>query len=392
MSFLYFDCFSGVSGDMIIAALLDCGASFEDLQIALSSLPIVANLSYNQKVVKGIRCTSFNVDATGSAPIRHLADIAEIIGASNLSSEIKSNSLNVFNKLAAAEGAVHDVSPANIHFHEIGAVDTIVDIVGTFLCLNSLGIDDIYSSALPWSDGFVDISHGRYPLPAPATALLLSGFPCVFSNVGMELVTPTGAALITSIASPLLAPHPFIPHRVAYGAGTNERKDKVPNLLRLIRGEFITPSEPGEAVAVLETEVDDLNPEIFSHLYHVFGSHPDVLDFFTSPIYMKKNRPGTLITIITRPDSSEKLSQLLIQESGSLGVRYRLQKRYIASRSERPVDTPWGPVRVKIAHLPMGGMRAKPEYEDCHAIALRHNLPLLEVYSVINALAFRSPE
>ncbi len=392
MSFLYFDCFSGVSGDMIIAALLDCGASFETLQLALSTLPIAINLSCDQKVVKGIRCTSFNVNASGSAPIRHLADIAGIIDASKLSSKIKSNSLNVFNKLAEAEGLVHGVNPSSIHFHEIGAVDTIVDIVGTFLCLDYLGIDQIYASALPWSDGFVDISHGRYPLPAPATALLLSGFPCVFSNVGMELVTPTGAALITSIASPLLDPPPFIPNRVAYGAGDYVRKDNVPNLLRLIRGDFITPSEPGEAVAVLETEVDDLNPEIFSHLYHLFGSHPAVLDFFTAPIYMKKNRPGTLITLIARPESSEQLAQLLIQESSSLGVRYRLQNRYAASRTESTVDTPWGPVRVKLARLPSGGMRAKPEFDDCQAIALRHNLPLLEVYSVVNAIVFQLME
>ncbi|MDD3364825.1 MAG: nickel pincer cofactor biosynthesis protein LarC [Syntrophomonas sp.] len=392
MSFLYFDCFSGVSGDMIIGALLDCGASFEELQLALASLPIAANISYTQKVVKGIRCTSFNVDASASGPIRHLAEIADIIEGSDLSPEIKSQSLTVFNKLAAAEGSVHGVSPANIHFHEIGAVDTIVDVVGTFWCLASLGIKQIYTSALPWSGGFVDISHGRYPLPAPATALLLSGFPCVFSNVGMELVTPTGAALITSIASPLLDPPPFIPNRIAYGAGDYVRKDNVPNLLRLITGVFIAPSLQGEAVAVLETEVDDLNPEIFSHLYQLFGSHPAVLDFFTTPVYMKKNRPGSLITLITRPDSSEQLVQLLIQESGSLGVRYRLQKRYIASRSERPVDTPWGPVRVKFAHLPRGGMRAKPEFEDCQAIALRQNLPLLEVYSVINAIVSRLSE
>lgn len=389
MSFLYFDCFSGVSGDMIIAALLDCGASFEEIQFALSSLPITANLSYSQKVFHGIRSTSFDVDVAGAAPIRHLADIVEIISTSKLSSEIKSKSLNVFNKLAVAEGSVHGVSPTSIHFHEIGAADTIVDIVGAFLCLDSLGIDEVYTSALPWSGGFVDISHGRYPLPAPATALLLSGFPCVFTNVGMELVTPTGAALITSMASPLLDPPPFIPNRVAYGAGDYVRKDNVPNLLRLIRGDFITPSEPGEAVAVLETEVDDLNPEIFSHLYHLFVSHPAVLDFFTTPVYMKKNRPGTLITLITRPDSSEQLAQLLIQESGSLGVRYRLQNRYVASRSEGHVDTPWGPVRVKLAHLPLGGIRTKPEFEDCQAIALQHNLPLLEVYSVVNAITSR---
>lgn len=387
MSFLYFDCFSGASGDMIIAALLDCGAPWEGLQQAIFSLPIAANISYTPKVVKGIRCTSFNVDSAGSAPIRHLDDITNIIEASHLSPEIKSSSVNVFNKLAAAEASVHGVSPANIHFHEIGAVDTIVDVVGTFWCLESMGIKQIYTSALPWSGGFIDISHGRYPLPAPATALLLSGFPCIFTDVGIELVTPTGAALITSFSVPLQNPPPFIPVQIGYGAGDLVRKDNVPNLLRVVKGNFIAASESSDEVAVLETEVDDLNPEIFTHLHSLFSAHSGVLDFFTTPISMKKNRPGTLITLIARPDNCRQLADLLMQESGSLGVRYRMQKRYIASRSESSLDTPWGPVRIKIAYLPLGGTRVKPEYEDCQAIAVQHKLSLLEVYSVINALA-----
>ncbi len=392
MSFLYFDCFSGASGDMIIAALLDCGASFEGLQKAISSLPIAAKISSTPKVLKGISCTSFDVDSAGSAPVRHLPDITHIIESSDLSAEIKSKSVAVFNKLAAAEAAVHGVSPQHIHFHEIGAVDTIVDVVGTFWCLDSLGIKQVYCSALPWSSGMVDISHGRYPLPAPATARLLSGYPCVFTDADMELVTPTGAALITSFASPLLDPPPFIPTRIAYGAGDYIRKDNVPNLLRLVRGNFVTSSAADETVAILETEVDDLNPEIFTHLYSLFASHPDVLDFFTAPINMKKNRPGTLITLITHPHCSAPLAHLLIEETGSLGVRYRLQKRYIAPRSELSVDTPWGPVRLKLAQLPQGRKQAKPEYEDCHAIAIKYNLPILEVYKIINHIASNLPE
>ncbi|MDD4801877.1 MAG: nickel pincer cofactor biosynthesis protein LarC [Syntrophomonas sp.] len=387
MSFLYFDCFSGVSGDMIIGALLDCGASFESLQSALSSLPIAANISQTRLVIKGISCTSFHVDVSSAAPCRHLNDIVDIIESSQLAPSIKTRSINVFNKLAAAEGTVHDVSPSHIHFHEIGAVDTLVDIVGSFLCLDSLGIKQVYTSPLPWTNGFVDISHGRYPLPAPATALLLSGFPCIFTNVAMELVTPTGAALITSIASPLAAPSPFIPNRIAYGAGDYVRNDNVPNLLRVIKGDFASSPESEEVVAVLETEVDDLSPEIFSHLYDLFGTHPDVLDFFTTAIYMKKNRPGTLITLITYPDKANTLANLLIQESGSLGVRIRQQSRIIAPRCEHLVETPWGPVRVKIAPLPLGGAKIKPEYEDCHTIASRNNLSLIEVYSVINNIA-----
>lgn len=388
MSFLYFDCFSGISGDMMIGALLDGGASFEDLENAISSLSISAKLSYVQKVVQGIRCTSFDVDTDG-APIRHLADIDKIITGSGLSPDIKSKSINVFNRLAAAEGHVHGVSPASIHFHEIGAVDTIVDIVGTFICLDSLGIEEVYTSALPWANGFIDISHGRYPLPAPAAAHLLSGFPCFFCDAGIELVTPTGAALITSIASPLLNPPPFVPIQIAYGAGDHVREDKVPNLLRMVKADFTSAHNRSESVAVLETEVDDLNPEVFTHLHNLFTSHPYVFDYFTTPVYMKKNRPGTLITLIAHPDYSEMLAHLLIKESGSLGVRFRIQDRYTAPRSECQIETPWGSIRVKVARQPDGNIHTKPEFEDCQSIANQHNISLLEVYSVVNALASR---
>jgi len=392
MGFLYFDCFSGISGDMMVAALLECGASFEELQKAVSRLPICVNLSYRHKIVQGIRSAVFAVDAPGTAPIRHLADITEIISSSALSADVKTKSLRVFTRLAEAEAHVHGASPATIHFHEIGAVDTIVDIVGTFLCLESLGVDEIYSSPLPWSGGLIDISHGRYPLPAPATALLLSNFPCVFTDAGIELVTPTGAALLTSIASPLIDFFPFIPQKVAYGAGSYIRKDNVPNLLRVVKADSARCSEQEQTVAILETEIDDLNPEIFTHLAHLFNSHEAVLDYFTTPVYMKKNRPGTLITLITLPEHAELLARMLIQESGTLGVRYRMQNRYVADRSESGLETPWGTVRVKIAHLPLGGVRIKPEFDDCQAIALLHNLTLLEVYTVVNDLACRLPK
>lgn len=385
MSFLYFDCFSGVAGDMIISALLNCGASFDYLNTALSNLPIAAKISHRQKVVQGINCTALEIHSE-AAPMRHLEDIEKIIAQSNLSPNIKSKSLHVFNRLAVAESTVHGISLEHIHFHEIGAVDTIIDIVGTFLCLESLGIDRVYTSPLPWSSGFINISHGRYPLPAPATALLLAGFPCVFSDAGIELVTPTGAALITSIASPWTDARAFIPQQTGYGAGTYVREDKVPNLLRVVKADFVSPTLTTEAIAVLETEVDDVNPEIFTHLHQVFNSHPSVLDYFTTPVQMKKNRPGTLITLLTRPDDGYLLANRLILETGSLGVRHRLQDRYTAPRRESQVETPWGPVRIKIARLNPEVIRVKPEFDDIQAIAGRHNLPIHEVYQVVGKL------
>lgn len=386
MSFLYFDCFSGVSGDMIISALLDCGASFEHLNQVLAKLPIAAKISHRRKIVSGIRCTSFDVLSEG-APLRHLADIEKIIADSSLSAIIKSKSLHVFNRLAVAESTVHGTDPGLIHFHEIGAVDTIVDIVGTFLCLESLGIDEIYTSPLPWPAGFIDISHGRYPLPAPATSLLLSGYPCVFSDAGIELVTPTGAALITTIATPWSDSRPFIPSQIAYGAGDYIRPDKVPNLLRVVKAEFMYPEQGVETIAVLETEVDDVNPEIFTHLHHLFTSDPSVLDFFTTPVQMKKNRPGTLITLLTRPEDSPPLARRLMLESGSLGVRHRLQSRYTVPRTESQVKTPWGPVRIKIARFGPDSIRIKPEFDDIQAIAVHNDLPIYKVYAVVSNLA-----
>jgi len=385
MSFLYFDCFSGVSGDMIISALLNCGASFDYLNTSLSNLPIAATVSQQQKVLQGINCTSFEVHSK-EAPLRHLPDIEKIIADSNLSPIIKSQSISVFKRLAIAESTVHGISHEHIHFHEIGAVDTIIDIVGTFLCLDSLGIDEVYTSPLPWSSGFIDISHGRYPLPAPAAALLLSGFPCVFSDAAFELVTPTGAALITAIASPWTATRSFVPSQIAYGAGTYIRKDKVPNLLRVVKADFVSPELTAETVAVLETEVDDVNPEVFTHLHHLFTSHPSVLDYFTTPVQMKKNRPGMLITLLTRPDASALLAHRLMLETGSLGVRQRLQNRYTVPRSESQVQTPWGTVRIKLAYFTPDVIRIKPEFDDIQAIAVQHKLPIYEVYKTVSSL------
>ncbi len=386
MEFIYLDCFSGVSGDMLVGSLLDGGASFEFLQDCISEMNFDAKLSCSKTVIKGISCSAFKVESPGSPPLRHLSQIEEIISVSTLPEQVKADSVAVFNRLAEAEANVHGVNKSAIHFHEIGAVDTLVDIVGTFLCLQDMGIKKVYSSPLPWSQGFIDISHGRYPLPAPATARLLLGFPCVFNSAGMELVTPTGAALLTHIASCSNDITSFTPLSIGYGAGTMVRADGVPNLLRMVHAQAQDKANSKQTIAILEAELDDLNPELFSHLYDLFLNHAGVLDFFTTPVFMKKNRPGTLITILAAPESTNELSHLLMRESGSLGVRYRLQERLVLPRSSDVLETPWGPVRIKLAQLSEGETHIKPEYEDCHAIAVKHGLPLLEVYSVIQGL------
>lgn len=392
MEFLYLDCFSGISGDMLLGALLDLGASRTVLEEAIDCLQIDARLNCEKKTVQGISCSAFRVDAPDTPPLRHLPQIVSIIQNSSLPVQVKTDSLAVFQRLAEAEAAVHGTAPEDIHFHEIGAVDTLVDIVGTFVCLNDLGIKKVFSSPLPWSDGLVDISHGRYPLPAPATARLLLGFPCVYSAAGMELVTPTGAALLTFLAgsSQINEMPVFTPLAIGYGAGSRIRNDRIPNLLRAVRALSTGSPLLKETVTVLESELDDLNPELFSHLFCIFLDHPAVLDFFTTAVYMKKNRSGTLITIIARPEAAAELSRLLMRESGTLGVRCRMQERFILPRHMETVETPWGPVRIKVAEYNEGEIHKKPEYEDCRAIAVKQGLPLLDVYAEIQRLLARS--
>ena len=386
MHYIYLDCFSGISGDMLIGALLDGGASLAVLQEGIDTLKLEARLTAEKKIMQGISCTSFHVEAPGAPPLRHVPQIEEIIQSSPLPDHIKNDAVAVFRKLAEAEAQVHGVAVDKIHFHEIGAVDTIVDVIGTFLCLDNLGIEQVYASALPWAEGLLNMSHGRYPLPAPAVVRLLQGYPCVSSEANMELVTPTGAALLTHLVKSHAAPASFTPLTVGYGAGTKVRDDKVPNLLRMISAETGVISSQRETIAILETEVDDLNPEIFTYLYSLCLDHPGVLDFFTTPVYMKKNRPGTLITVLTSRDAADEICQLLMRETGTLGVRYRLQERFVLNRSHETLSTPWGPVRIKIARSADGAVYKKAEFEDCQAIARKNNLPLREVYSAIQNL------
>ncbi|HPF20477.1 MAG TPA: nickel pincer cofactor biosynthesis protein LarC [Syntrophomonas sp.] len=383
MHFVYLDCFSGISGDMLIGALLDGGASLTALQEGIEALNLGARLAAAKQVRQGISCTTFRVDCPDAPPLRHLEQIEAILQTSSLPEAIKKDSLAVFRRLAQAEAEVHGIDMSRVHFHEIGAVDTIVDVVGTFLCLADLGAEQVYASALPWANGVLDMSHGRYPLPAPAVVRLLQGYPCVSSAAGIELVTPTGAALLTHLVKNQAAPNAFVPLAVGYGAGSREREDKVPNLLRMIRAQADERLGQRETIAVLETEVDDLNPEIFTHLYRLCLDHPGVMDFFTTPVYMKKNRPGTLITVLTARTAADEICRLLMRETGTLGVRYRFQERFAWPRHQELLSTPWGQVRIKVARADDGTVYKKAEFEDCQAIARQNQLSLREVFAVV---------
>lgn len=387
MVIAYFDCFSGIAGDMIIGALLAAGAPGTSLEKAVDSLGLGVKLHTEAATVNGISSTRFLVESLAQQPLRHLQDIKAILNQADVPSQIKAQAHKIFLNLAQAEAEVHGIAVEQVHFHEIGAVDTIVDILGALLCLQELNISQVYSSPLPWNTGFVSMSHGQYPLPAPATARLLQGIPVVGCSYNRELVTPTGAAILTALCSSF-GPFPAAtPRSIGYGAGTLDRQDGVPNVLRVVVAETDpAPSVPYEQIGVVETQVDDMNPELFTRLFEVLHSDPEVLDVFSTPVSMKKNRPGVLVTVLVRIPAIQKVASLLVLHTTSLGARFRIESRYAVQRQQSNLETPWGPVKIKIARLPDGTVRIKPEFEDCQAIARSRNISLVEVYTVINRL------
>lgn len=383
----YFDCFSGVAGDMIVGSLLAAGAPFLSLQDCVNSLGLDVAIRSETKIVHGISSTQFIVVPGQVQPIRHLSDILTVINNASAPDNIKQAAQKVFERLAQAEAEVHGMAIEQIHFHEIGAVDTIIDILGSLMCLYELGVTEVYSSPLPWNTGYVNISHGKYPLPAPATALLLKGIPVTGSACNMELVTPTGAAILASTCMSFGTFPASVPRVMGYGAGTLMRTDGVPNLIRVILAEESSYQLPSiERVGVIETEIDDMNPELFTNLFDLAQNDAGILDLFTTAVNMKKNRPGILITMVVCPHDLERVASMLLFHTTSLGVRTRIDKRYCLERTQSSINTPWGVVRVKVAQLPSGEVRAKPEYADCQFISSTHNLSLLEVYTVINRL------
>ena len=392
MKTAYFDCFSGISGDMTLGALLSCAgadeALFRDNLAALG----VPGYELTIQTVKREGITATDVDVrlleTDQEHGRHLSDIAGILEQSRLSARVRGQALAVFTRLADAEAKIHGTSRDEIHFHEVGAVDAIVDIVGTCLLLEMLGVERVTVSALPCGTGSIWCQHGWMPVPAPATMELLSGFPIYSVDIKGELVTPTGAALMTTLAEPATAGK-MPAMRVltsGYGAGKKQLKPDTPNLLRVIIGETedATDTTP-RAVAVLETNLDDQNPEGFDLLMErAFDA--GALDVFFTPIQMKKNRPATLLTLLCPPEKADALAGVLFRETGTFGVRVREQRRYTLERSWRAVETEFGPIRLKAGAWQGAEVTVAPEYEDCKRAALAHGVPLRRVYAAAVAL------
>jgi len=377
----YLDCPSGVSGDMLLGALLDAGVALEELRELLRGLPLDGYTLEAAPVTRGaLGATHARVVPTREERAhRHPRDVLDIIARGDLPERVKRDASAVFRRLAAAEARVHRVGLEEVHFHEVGAVDAIVDVVGACAGLHMLGVTALYCSPLPLGRGQAAMAHGTLPLPAPAVLELLaeSGAPTVPHEATTELVTPTGAAIVTTLAQ--FAQPPMRLARVGYGAGT--RTEPTPNLLRLWLGDREDSMDlEVEQLVVLEANIDDMPAELFGYAMERLLA-AGALDVWCAPLMMKKARPGTLLGALCRPADRAALLGVFLRETSTFGVRERVVTRYAAARAVRTVDTPYGAVRVKLKLLDGAVAGAAPEYEDCRHLAATRNVPLTQVYT-----------
>ncbi|GET38396.1 nickel pincer cofactor biosynthesis protein LarC [Microseira wollei] len=414
----YLECPTGIAGDMCLGALVDAGVPIDYIVEKLSSLGIAHEYELRAEQLKhnGQQATKVHVelldhhhhhhDDEGEAHVhgRYLPEIEQMISSAKLPARVEGMSLAVFRKLADAEGAVHGISPEKVHFHEVGATDAIVDIVGTCLGLDWLGIEQLYCSAMPTGGGTVKAAHGVMPVPVPAVLKLWEirgGVPVYSNGIEKELCTPTGVAIATTLATAFGPPPPMTIHRVAKGAGT--LKLPIPNILRLWIGETANdqlPSFPGsaweghyprslalsgnaitnlETISVLETQIDDLSPQAIAYTFDALFN-AGALDVFSQPIVMKKSRAGILLTVICYPEKQSACEAVLFQETTTLGIRRSTQQRTILPREIQQVQTPFGEVRVKVAYHQGSLTNVQPEYEDCAALAKQHQKSWREIH------------
>lgn len=377
MKICYLDAFSGISGDMTVGALLDAGADFGALNDALTSLGTGATFRVEKTKRRGIAASKFHVEGGETKSHRHLSHILKMIDAAPLTSRVKKMSSAVFQKLGEAEAKVHAMPIEKVHFHEVGAVDSICDIVGACFCFDALGIDAIWSGPLNLGSGTVNTEHGVLPVPAPATAELVSGKPVYSRGPEMELTTPTGAALVSTLAERFDVMPAMSILVSGYGAGTRDFPSQA-NVLRVLIGEMQHTPE-STTVSVIETNIDDANPQILGYTMERL-LESGALDVTLTPIFMKKNRPGTMLTVIASPGDQEALAQLILSETSTLGLRIYSAQRRVLAREITEVDTEHGKVRIK--HAASGAFT--PEYEDCRRIARETGLPLKEIIAAAN--------
>ena len=398
---LYFDCFAGASGDMVLGALIDAGLPLPDLERALGSLMIPGySLSAERVLRSGLSATKFRL-VEHDHPHRHgteseageheaashhhghahrsLEEVTGLIEKSSLPERARARAIELFTRLARVEADIHQMPVSKVHLHEVGELDSIIDIVGAVFGLDWFGADKVMASPMNVGGGMVRSAHGVFPVPAPATASLLAGVPVYSSGVQMETVTPTGALLVTGHAigyGPLPA---MTIERVGYGAGDRDLPG-TPNVLRVLIGRA-DDQAPADRVVVLECEIDDMNPQIFGPVMDRLYA-AGALEVFFSAVQMKKNRPGTLLTVVGRPEAREELAGIVFRETTTIGLRYQEVARACLSRETVLVETPVGQVRVKVASRGGEVMNAAPEFEDCARLAAEHGLPIKQVQAL----------
>jgi pyridinium-3,5-bisthiocarboxylic acid mononucleotide nickel chelatase len=402
MKTLYLDCFAGISGDMTIGALLDLGLDFDYLKTELAKLGVAGyELSLERVDRSGINAAKFDVHLSKQISVHHhhdhdshdhshshevdhshdhrsLSTIKHLIESASLSEPVKRNASAIFQRIGEAEARIHGVDIESVHFHEVGAIDSIVDIVGACIGFEALGIQQIISSPLHVGYGTFTCAHGTYPIPGPAATEILRGVPIYANNIEGELVTPTGAAIVATLAKDFVKLPMMRIDKVGYGAGTRVY-EKFPNVLRAVLGELEVEDTTPDTITIIEANLDDLNPQIFGHLMEQ-ALTAGALDIFYTPVQMKKNRPGVLLTVLCAREMREPLMDLIFRETTTLGVRYREERRVILRREFVTVETAFGPITIKVARNQMGQvMNAAPEFADCQAAALKHRVSLREV-------------
>jgi len=379
MKIAYFDCFSGVSGDMILGALIDAGLNIRELEAELGKLKLSGYKIKTEKTArKGISGTKFGVEIIEQNVKRKLKDIVEIVDQSELDDDIKELSKKTFQELAIVEAQIHGKGVEEVHFHEVGGLDSIIDVIGSFIGIKKLGIEVAYSSKIHVGTGFLECRHGILPVPAPATLAMLKGIPIYSRGIEAELATPTGVCVLKTLAKSFGIMPEMKVEKVGYGAGSRELE--IPNLLRVYVGETNEGEYEKDEIILIETNIDNMNPELLAYASEILLKQ-GALDVFMTPIFMKKNRPGTMLSVLTTWDKLDEALSTVFTEITTLGVRIHRLERKKLSREVVPMKTRFGEIKVKIGKMGNQIKNIAPEYESCKEIAVKQGIPLKDVYS-----------
>ncbi len=385
----HFDCFSGISGDMTLGALIDAGVDAEAIDAGIASLGLPIQFRHTREKRGGFIATRVHIEAPEAHAHRHLPEIEAILDRGKLSERQRDLAFRIFRRLAEAEATVHGMPLEKVHFHEVGALDSIADIAGAAIGLDLLGVEGFTSRPVSTGFGMVQCAHGLMPIPTPGTAELLKNVPLGRSVIEAELTTPTGAAILTSVVSAYVDPPEMTIERIGYGAGKRDFPQQ-PNILRLLVGSTPAVTEHDQ-VWVIETNLDDCTPEIIGYCFdQLLGA--GALDVYTIPIQMKKQRPGMMLGVLAEDAYLATIEAILFRETGTFGVRKYRAERSKRQRSIAEVNTPWGPVRVKHGWRDGQGHLVTPEYEDCARLAQQHQVPLREIYAAVQRASQEAKE